>query len=143
MQVGASVSPLVQAAPGEPIQRTGVLQPAKIIQPKPGLYVLDFGRNFAGWVKLRISAPAGTCITMRFGEMLNPDGTVYRTNLRGARATDTYICNGSGTEVWEPHFTYHGFQYVEVEARRAGATDVHRHHRRLGAAFDGRLRVLR
>ena len=115
VQVGASVSPLVQAAPGAPIQRTGVLQPVAITQPRPGLKVLDFGRNFSGWVRLRISAAAGTRITMRFGEMLNPDGTVYRTNLRGAAATDSYICKGSGTEVWEPHFTYHGFQYVEVE----------------------------
>src|SRR5262249_425671 len=31
-----------------------------------------------------------------------------------ARATDTYILAGRGTEVWEPHFTYHGFRYVEV-----------------------------
>ena len=29
-------------------------------------------------------------------------------------ATDTYICRGHGTEIWEPRFTYHGFQYVEV-----------------------------
>ena len=52
---------------------------------------------------------------MRFGEMLNPDGTVYRRNLRAARATDTYVSKGGGEETWEPRFTYHGFQFVEVE----------------------------
>ena len=52
---------------------------------------------------------------MRFGEMLNPDGTMYTTNLRSAHATDTYICRGGGkVETWEPHFTFHGFRYVEV-----------------------------
>ena len=75
----------------------------------------DYGRNFSGWTRLRVTAPAGTRIVMRFGEMLNPDGTVYRKNLRAARATDTYVCKGGGEETWEPRFTYHGFQYVEVE----------------------------
>ena len=115
VQVGTSLNPIVQAAPGAPVQRTGEIRPAAITQPKPGLHVVDFGRNFAGWMRLRIHAPAGTKITMRFGEMLNADGTVYRTNLRGARATDCYLCRGTGEEVWEPRFTYHGFQYVEVE----------------------------
>jgi hypothetical protein len=52
---------------------------------------------------------------MRFGEWLNPDGTVFRDNLRTALAMDTYICKGGGVETWEPRFTYHGFQYVEVQ----------------------------
>jgi len=115
VQVGGKVNPVIQSAPGAPIQRTGEIQPVAITRPRADLHVVDFGRNFAGWVKLRITARAGTRITMRFGEMLNPDGTVYRTNLRGARATDTYICRGAGEELWEPRFTYHGFQYVEVE----------------------------
>ncbi len=115
VQVGSQLGPVLQAAPGAPVQRIAKVQPAAITRPKPGLQVVDFGLNFAGWVRLRINAPAGTKITMRFGEMLNPDGTVYRTNLRAARATDCYICKGTGEEVWEPRFTYHGFQYVEVE----------------------------
>jgi hypothetical protein len=77
--------------------------------------VVNFGQNFAGWARLTISnQPAGSAIVMRFGEWLNPDGTVYRDNLRSAAATDTYISKGGGVEAWEPHFTYHGFQYVEV-----------------------------
>ena len=115
VQAGTQLSPVIQAAPGAPVQCTGTIPPAAITRPKPDLHVVDFGRNFAGWVRLRIDAPAGTKITMRFGEMLNADGTVYRDNLRGARATDCYICKGAGEEVWEPRFTYHGFQYVEVE----------------------------
>ena len=33
---------------------------------------------------------------------------------RAARNTDVYIMKGSGQEVYEPHFTNHGFRYVEV-----------------------------
>jgi len=43
---------------------------------------------------------------------LNPDGTVYTKNLRKARVIDTYICKGGGIEVWQPKFTFHGFQYL-------------------------------
>ena len=58
--------------------------------------------------------PAGAKVTLRFAEMRNPDGTIYTTNLRGAKCTDTYVLKGGGEEVWEPRFTFHGFQYVEV-----------------------------
>ncbi len=55
----------------------------------------------------------GQTITVRHAERLNPDGTVYLTNLRAAKATDTYVLKG-GTQTLEPMFTFHGFQYVEV-----------------------------
>ena len=115
VQTGAELNPAVLAAPGAPVRVTGEIKATAITKPKPGLQVFDLGQNFAGWVRLKVKAPRGTTITMRFGEMLNPDGTVFRTNLRSARATDTYICKGGGTEIWEPRFTYHGFQYVEVQ----------------------------
>ncbi|MDO8834049.1 MAG: family 78 glycoside hydrolase catalytic domain, partial [Vicinamibacterales bacterium] len=57
---------------------------------------------------------AGTRVTLRHGERLNPDGTLYTENLRRARATDVYIARGDEEEVFEPHFTFHGFQYVEI-----------------------------
>jgi len=78
------------------------------------MYVLDMGRNFAGFARVNVTAPAGTRITMRFGERTHEDGTLYTENLRGIRATDTYICRGGTNETWAPQFTFHGFQYVEV-----------------------------
>ena len=39
---------------------------------------------------------------------------MYTTNLRGAPSVDVYTCRGSGVETWQPHFTFHGFRYVEV-----------------------------
>jgi alpha-L-rhamnosidase len=113
---GAEISPTIQASPAEPVQAHQNLVPVAITQPQPGLYVLNFGQNIAGWVRLQVTnQPAGRRIVMRFGEWLNPDGTVFRDNLRSARAMDTYICKGGGVETWEPRFTYHGFQYMEVQ----------------------------
>jgi len=112
---GAAVKPKIEAYPGVPVRKIAEVKAVAVTEPKPGLYVVNLGQNFAGWVRLAVSEAAGTAIVMRFGEMLNADGTVYRENLRSARATDTYVCKGSGPETWEPHFTFHGFQYVEVE----------------------------
>ncbi|MBN2131764.1 MAG: glycoside hydrolase family 78 protein [Sedimentisphaerales bacterium] len=105
----------IQAYPGVLVREFRQIRPVQMAQPKDGTFVYDMGTNFAGFVRLKVSgAKSGQKVTLRFAERLNPDGTIYTTNLRGARATDTYICRGRGTEVWRPQFTFHGFQYVEL-----------------------------
>ena len=104
----------VQAYPGIPVRKTAEVRPVEITQPRPGVYVYNLGQNFAGVARLKVTGDKGTKVTLRFAEMLNPDGTIYTTNLRGARATDYYVLRGGGEEIWEPRFTFHGFQYVEV-----------------------------
>jgi alpha-L-rhamnosidase len=98
----------------EAVRITETLKPRKITEPRPGSYVFDFGQNLAGVCRLKVRGRRGQKITLKFAEMLNADGTVYRENLRLARATDTYICRGGGVEEWTPRFTFHGFRYVEV-----------------------------
>lgn len=110
----ATVHPLMQAHPGPPVRVLAEFKAKTINEPRPGVYVLNLGQNFAGIARLKISGRPGQRIQLRFAERLNPDGTLYTTNLRSARSTDTYVCAGSGVEEWEPHFTFHGFQYVEV-----------------------------
>ena len=104
----------IQSYPGVTVRKILEIKPKKLTEPKKGEYVFDMGQNFAGWVRLRIKGAAGTRVVLRFAEMLNPDGTIYTTNLREARCTDTYILRGGGEEIWEPRFTFHGFQYVEI-----------------------------
>lgn len=113
-----TTQPLIQAYPGVPVRRTQELPVVKLTALKNGIHVFDLGQNFSGWVRLKISGQAGDKIVMKFGEMLNPDGSVHTENLRSARATDTYILKGGGEEMWEPHFTFHGFRYVEVTGLR-------------------------
>lgn len=111
---GAEVSPLLQAYPEKPMQTHQEFAPIAITQPTNGVYIFKFGQSFAGWTRLKVSAPAGTKIEMKCGEWLNSDGTMYHENYRSALTTDTYICKGGGTEVWEPHFSYRAFQYMQV-----------------------------
>jgi alpha-L-rhamnosidase len=77
-------------------------------------YIFDLGQNMVGRVRFKGSAPAGTTVTLRFAEVLNPDGTLYTDNLRTARVIDYYTFKGEGEEEWEPKFTFHGFRYVEL-----------------------------
>jgi len=98
----------------QPIQATSEVMPETVIEISPGKFIFDMGQNIVGYAKLKVQGPAGTKITMRFAEIINPDGSIKTDPLRSAKATDEYILNGKNTEIWEPKFTYHGFQYVEV-----------------------------
>ena len=104
----------VQAAVSEPSRCLETIPAVSLTVPSPGCYTFDLGQNMVGWVQLNLSGHVGDRITVRHGEMLNPDGTVYVANLRGATATDFYIFGTNGTVVYQPRFTFHGFRYVEL-----------------------------
>jgi len=102
------------AQKGPPIRITEEVNPVQINQPDSGIYIFDLGQNIVGWVKLKVQGEAGKKVVLRFAEVLKEDGHIYTDNLRGAKATDTYILKGQGIETWQPNFTYHGFRYVEI-----------------------------
>jgi alpha-L-rhamnosidase len=127
------VGPL-RAQDAPPIRISRILHPVKLSEPQPGVYIIDFGQNYAGWVRLHAQGPAGTEVKMRYGELLYPDGTLngmtsvtgqikqggaaYRYKGEGPPQTawqmDEYILKGAGREVYCPRFTFHGFRYVEI-----------------------------
>ena len=104
----------LEAQVSEPVRQICEIKPQKVTEPKPGCWTYDLGQNMVGVVLLKVSAPAGTIVTLRHAEMLNPNGSIYTRNLRSAPSVDHYICKGGGTEIWQPRFTFHGFRYVEV-----------------------------
>lgn len=107
--------PRLQAYMAPPIRITQSLKAQRLTEPAPGVYVFDFGQNFAGFVRLKLQGPGGTRVRLRHGEMLHADGRLMVENLRRSRATDTYILRGDPRgETWQPRFTYHGFRYVEL-----------------------------
>ncbi|WEO99558.1 family 78 glycoside hydrolase catalytic domain [Streptomyces sp. FXJ1.172] len=85
--------------------------------------VFDLGQNMVGVPRYTLRGPAGAQVTLRFGEMLNdaskgadgPEGSVYRANLRGAKATSTYILKGDRHgETHQDSLTFYGFRYASV-----------------------------
>ena len=98
-----------------PVRELMTLTPKSVAEPSPGHWLFDLGQNMVGVERLRLSAPAGTRVTVRVAEMLKPDGTIYTDNYRKATSIDTYVCRGGGAaEGWQPRFTFHGFRYVEL-----------------------------
>mgnify|MGYP002639111597 CR=1 FL=1 len=117
------------------IKITKKLNPVKLTEPKPKVYIFDMGQNYAGWVKLKVEASSGTLIKLRYGELLYEDGTLnVLTSVAGqlkgrnkdgslkggpfapdtAWQSDTYITSGNGIEYYTPRFTFHAFRFVEV-----------------------------
>jgi alpha-L-rhamnosidase len=122
---------MLQAEMQPPIRVTGKLKPVARTEPKPGVFIFDLGQNFAGWARLRVRGPAGTKVKLRYGELLYPNGTLnVMTSVCGqikngaenrenecpqlAYQSDSYVLSGRGDEVYLPHFTWHGFRYVEA-----------------------------
>lgn len=106
-----------------PIRAFETLKPVKFTEPKPGVFVFDFGQNLAGHCVFSVTGPAGTKVRLRYGERLHPDGSLDVDDIsqhvlkkwpEQQYQTDTYILKGAGAETWQSRFTYYGFQYVEV-----------------------------
>jgi alpha-L-rhamnosidase len=137
-----SVEPVgaLRAQPQPPIRVTAEIRPVGVTEPSRGVFIVDMGQNFAGWAELAVAAPAGTRITLRYGERLNADGTLnpltsVAGQVKGRRTTkdgvsrkiggegspevawqsDVYVASGRGRETYRPRFTFHGFRYVEVD----------------------------
>jgi len=133
------VTGVLEAQPQPPIKITARIKPVKISEPSPGLYIFDMGQNFAGWAHFHINAIKGSKLTMRYGELLNKDGTLNPLTsvcgqIKGKRKekagnivneggpgthdtawqSDVYIAKGEGIEEYTPRFTFHGFRYVEI-----------------------------
>ncbi|WP_240982232.1 alpha-L-rhamnosidase [Streptomyces sp. S3(2020)] len=85
--------------------------------------IFDLGQNMVGVARYGLRGPAGTKVEFTFGEMLNddsagadgPEGSVYRANLRTAKATSTYILKGDPKgETHQDSLTFYGFRHVSV-----------------------------
>jgi len=84
--------------------------------------VYDLGRNIAGHARITVRGEAGAKVTLRFTERITAEGELDQRCqvFEGFDNTywqcDEYILKGSADpEIWEPRFTYHGFQYVGVQ----------------------------
>ncbi|MEU6372482.1 family 78 glycoside hydrolase catalytic domain [Streptomyces sp. NPDC046909] len=85
--------------------------------------VIDLGQNLVGVPRYTLRGPEGAQVAFKPGEMLNdtsegadgPEGSVYRANLRTAKATSTYILRGDPHgETHQDSLTFYGFRHVSV-----------------------------
>lgn len=97
----------------EPIRITEVIEPKEIYHLDNGDYTVDFGQNFAGWVRIRLDEEEGHSVKLKHAEVIYSDHTINPVSLKNARATDEYISGGKEL-IYEPRFSWHGFQYVQI-----------------------------
>lgn len=101
----------------EPIRAYEELKPTKITKKPDGRYIIDFGKNIAGWARIKAIGKNGDEIILKYGEELAGD-SVDQSNIdvytQGIVQTDKFILKGGQQETFETIFTYHGFQYIEV-----------------------------
>lgn len=101
-----------------PVRAKQTVKAVRVFQSPSGKTLVDFGQNLVGRLKIHqggLQKPEGHAITIRHAEVLE-HGELGTRPLRHARATDQYIFSGresTGSE-WNPHFTFHGFRYVEL-----------------------------
>ena len=117
--IAAPTNAALVAPATEPVRRTAEVVPIAIITTPAGKTVFDLGQNITGWVKLRVRGHAGDTITLSHAEVLTKGGEIYTDNLRDGFQKDRITLNDDVEFTWEPHFTYHGFRYVQVEGLRS------------------------
>ncbi|MCL6457538.1 MAG: glycoside hydrolase family 78 protein [Gorillibacterium sp.] len=110
------------AQENNPVRIVEELQPIAILTTPKGETVYDLGQNMVGWVRFTIRAQQGTVIKLTHAEVLDQAGNFYTTNLRSAKQTITYICQGNESETYEPFLSFQGFRYVRVEGLPSDGT---------------------
>ncbi|RUT28345.1 alpha-L-rhamnosidase [Arsenicitalea aurantiaca] len=107
-------APHLDAARVQPAREIARFAARFLHEVPDGGRIYDLGQNIAGYVELALTAPRGAEFTLRHAETLDETGGLYTANLRHAVATDHYVAKGEGRETWSPHFTFHGFRYIEL-----------------------------
>jgi alpha-L-rhamnosidase len=102
------------ASEGSPVKKIEEIKPVKVFRSPKGSLLVDMGQNMVGWIRLKVSGPKGTVVTIRHAEVLDKFGEFYTENLRVAKCRLDYTLSGDGQEIYEPRFTFMGFRYVEV-----------------------------
>jgi alpha-L-rhamnosidase len=98
----------------EPIAIIDEINPISVQAAGKHTYIFDLGQNMVGWCRLSLPYNPHQPVTLRYGEVLNEDGSLYVDNLRAAMQVDVYHPAGEQAIRYEPRFTYHGFRFVEV-----------------------------
>jgi len=102
-------------ADGPPVRRLEERKPERIFKSASGKTLIDLGQNMVGWLRLNnVKGPSGTNITLHHAEVID-NGELALRPLRSAKATDTLILHGNGSQTWEPHFTFHGFRFAQID----------------------------
>ncbi len=133
------------ASDGAQVRKIQEIKPVRVFRTPKGSLVADMGQNMVGWLRLNVKGPKGTVVRLRHAEVLDKYGEFYTTNLRAAKCELDYTLAGTGEEIYEPRFTFHGIQVCRGDwfSRRAYNRESHRNCRAFRYARYRQLRVFK
>ena len=92
------------------------LAPTQLRQLQAGIWILRCPHYISGRLRLRLRGlQPGEEVVLRYGERLDEAGRISQDSLRSAISTDRFIAGRCDQREWEPRFTIHGFEYVQIE----------------------------
>ncbi len=114
----------LEAEVNPPVSVQHTLEPVSVTRRDDGRYLVDFGQNLVGRVRLTVSqAPTGKIIVAH-AERLDDRGELYVEALRSARCTDEFLVQAADLPVeLAPTFSWRGFQYAEITGLSALSAD--------------------
>jgi alpha-L-rhamnosidase len=93
--------------------------PARLIHTPNGEKVLDFGQNFAGYVRMEFDARGSETLILTHGESLDKNGNFTQANIlaptKPAAYQQVFYTCKQGRNVYQPSMCFFGFRYVRVE----------------------------
>jgi alpha-L-rhamnosidase len=125
--VGAVDAPQIEWSPAPPVRVVETRTPRSVREIGHGVWVVDFGQNASGWVRLTDLGPVGTTTAIDYGEHVGPDGDLTTAHLDSERPGEARkvfvqhdeVTAGPQGDVFEPRHTVHGFQYARITRRGA------------------------
>ncbi|KMT65094.1 alpha-rhamnosidase [Catenovulum maritimum] len=114
-----------------PVRAQQSIKPVKILNPKPDVWVFDFGQNFTGIPTLDLAVlnlTAKQAVYLRYAEWADSAGNISQLSSGGwatkLNAVDAYLASATPQNFssepsatknnWTAKFTWRGFRYVEI-----------------------------
>jgi alpha-L-rhamnosidase len=98
----------------EPVQVMQIFEPVKSTQLNDKVWVFDMGQNMSGIPQITVQGARGDTIKIFTAELLKEDGSVNQ-KATGSPSYYLYVLKGGKEEIYQPHFSYYGYRYVQVE----------------------------
>ncbi|MGD0536909.1 MAG: family 78 glycoside hydrolase catalytic domain [Verrucomicrobiota bacterium] len=101
---------LLSAQPVEPNRCVKEIRPVAITEPKPGVWRVDMGVNFAGWIEVQVAGQPGDRIEFQFSERAEEAMT--------HRLHSFYVIGPSGRGTFRNRFNYAVGRWIQIEGLR-------------------------
>lgn len=85
-------------------------------------HIYNMGQNLSGFPTISVTGDAGQKVRLTVGENVHEDGSVNQLQS-GTPYYYEYTLKGGGEEVWQPRFSYYGYQYIQVDGVKPN--DIH------------------